>query len=146
MSGPKKPTAVFKVGDQAFVYLPSYSRGVGTQHVLVDVIDAKRTYVTVRAVNSALRLHPDKTEYHMQTGTVRNRDKFGNYAPRLVTLAEHQIERRTEAAHSYLEENGIFPHALRGFWKEQGAIALAQVLRQAQDDHYLMTRNEGNRS
>jgi hypothetical protein len=140
VSGPKKPNAVFKVGDQAIVYEPTYSR-MGTQRIPVEVVDAKRTYVTVKATGP-MRLHPDKTDYHMQTGEVRNRSKFASYAPRLVTLAEHQIEQRTGAAREYLEENGIFTHELRGFWAEQGPVKLADVLRQAEDDHYLKTRNE----
>jgi hypothetical protein len=142
VSGPKKPNAVFKVGEQAWAIIPQYGRGVSTQHVLVDVIDAKRTYVTVKAVNPALRLHPDKTDYHMQTGAVRNRDRYGSYAPRLMTVAEHEITERTNAARTYLEENGIFSHELRGFWAEQGPVKLADVLRQAEDDQYLKTRNE----
>lgn len=134
MSGPKKPNAVFKIGEQAWAIIPSYSRGKIADHVLVDVIDAKRTYVTVKAVNPEERLHPDKADYHMQTGQVRNRDRFGNYAPRLVTLAQHEIDQRNYEAREYLEKNGIFPHELRGFWRQQGAIPLAEVLRRAEAD------------
>lgn len=146
MSGTKKPQINFRVGDQAWVLQPSYGRGVKTIHIRVEVIDAKRTYVVVRALDPSQRLQPDKTDYHMETGIVRNRDRFGNYAPRLVTLAEHEINIRTNAARDYLFSNGIHVHELRGFWREQGPLALAQVLQQAEADHYLKTRNQENRS
>lgn len=142
MSGPKKPQVNFRVGDRAWVVVPTYSRGRGDDHILVDVVDAKRTYVTVKAVDPGQHLHRDKADYHMETGVVRNRDRFGNYAPRLMTTAAHEIDRRTSAAHTYLNANGIFSHELRGFWKEQGVLVLADVLRQAEDDHYLKTRNQ----
>lgn len=142
MSGSKKPDAVFKVGDQAWAIVPGYTGNFRMAHVLVDVVDAKRTYVTVKAVDPAQRLHPDKSDYHMQTGQVRNRDRFGSYAPRLMTRAEYEIMIRTDDAHAYLESNGIWSRELRGFWKERGALVLADVLRQAEDDHTLALRNQ----
>jgi hypothetical protein len=131
MSGPKKPNAVFKIGDQAWVYLPSYGKG-GASHVLVDVIDAKRAYVTVKAVDPGERLPSDKTDYHMETGQVRNRDRFGNYAPRLMTTVERMIEKAQHDARVYLSENGIKVSDLQGFWKEMGSIFLADQLQKAE--------------
>lgn len=133
MGGPKKPDAVFRVGTQAISVVPMPGKGGETRHILVDVIDAKRTYVAVRPVNPDDHLRSDRTDYHMQTGQVRNRDKFGNYPPRLITVAEHEISQREHEARIYLEANGVWTHELRGFWKAQGAVRLASVLRKAEE-------------
>lgn len=132
MSGPKKPDAVFRVGTPAILVLPTVYKGRSTEYLLVDVIAAKRTYVTVRLVDQDQRLSSDKTDYHMQTGQVRNRDKYGSYAPHLITVAEHTINERERAARQYLDANGINASELRGFWKDQGFIKLSNVLRSAE--------------
>lgn len=144
MSGPKKPNAVFKTGDQAIVELYRYVGGSSRwDRVLVEITDSMRTYVRVKAVSPSQQLSSDETEYYMETGQVRNWDRF-SHPPRLITLAQHRMDEVRREADEYLRSAGISPARLEGFWKEMGPIFLADQLQKAETNWRQLDEQGGN--